>query len=46
MIRRETADYIRQLLVWVRRLSFSSLVAAIYREFPDMKENSVFKEAQ
>ncbi len=29
---------------WVRKQSFASLVSAIYREYPDMRVNSVFRE--
>jgi uncharacterized protein len=29
---------------WVRSLRFDQLVAAIYREYPEMKVNSVFKQ--
>ncbi|MDE0384397.1 MAG: hypothetical protein OXI22_10975 [Defluviicoccus sp.] len=36
--------YIRRLAEWVLSLSFSQLVSAIYKEFPDMRENSVFQE--
>lgn len=39
----EQADYIRELSQFVRSLSFAQLVSAIYREFPDMKTNSVFR---
>lgn len=35
--------YIRQLSSFVRRLSFSQLVRAVYQEYPEMKENSVFR---
>jgi uncharacterized protein len=35
--------YIREAADWVRRLSFSQLVAAIYRAFPEMKVNSIFR---
>lgn len=37
------ANYIRELSKFVRSLSFAELVSAIYREFPDMKANSIFK---
>ena len=39
-----TRDYITQLSSWVRALSFAELVGAIYRAYPDMRENSVFQE--
>jgi hypothetical protein len=35
--------YIGRLSAWVRGLSFPALVTAIYREFPDMRANSVFQ---
>lgn len=37
-----TAEYIGRLAAWVRSLSFAQLVSAIYRDFPEMKVNSVF----
>jgi uncharacterized protein len=36
-------EYLKELSSWVRSLSFSQLVSAIYKEYPDMKVNSVFK---
>jgi uncharacterized protein YwgA len=36
-------SYIEQAARWVRRLSFQQLVAAIYKRYPDMKVNSVFR---
>jgi hypothetical protein len=36
--------YIRRLSAWVRSLSFTQLVSAVYKEFPDMRENSVFRD--
>jgi hypothetical protein len=36
-------SYIEQAAEWVRGLSFSQLVAAIYSRYPDMKVNSVFR---
>lgn len=36
--------YVQQLSHWVRSLSFQQLVSAIYRDFPEMKENSVFQD--
>jgi hypothetical protein len=38
-----TADYIRRLSAWVRGLSFSELVSAIYRAFPEMRAKGVFQ---
>jgi uncharacterized protein YwgA len=36
-------DYLRQLSDWVRKQSFTSLVASVYKAFPEMKVNSVFR---
>lgn len=38
------SDYFRQLGSWIASLGFAQLVSAIYREFPDMRVNSVFRE--
>jgi uncharacterized protein len=38
------SDYIARLSSWLRGLSFQELVSAVYREFPEMKKNSVFQE--
>ena len=35
--------YIAEVSQFVRSLSFSALVAAIYKAYPDMRENSVFR---
>jgi uncharacterized protein YwgA len=35
-------EFVRQTVEWVRRLRFDQLVAAIYREYPEMKANSIF----
>ena len=37
-----TADYIRRVADYVHRLSFNQLVRAIYKEYPEMAQNSVF----
>lgn len=37
------AEYIKQLAVWVQSLSFSELVSSVYKAYPDMKVNSVFR---
>lgn len=37
-------DFITKVSAFVRRLSFAELVSAIYREYPEMKANSVFRE--
>ena len=36
--------FIKELSEFVRSLSFAELVAAIYKAYPEMKANSVFKE--
>ncbi len=36
--------YVGELVAWVQRLSFTQLVSAIYKEYPEMKANSVFRE--
>lgn len=38
-----SADYIRELSAWVRRLSFADLVSSIYSEYPEMREHSIFQ---
>jgi hypothetical protein len=37
------AAYIRKLSAWVRSLAFAQLVSAIYKEYPEMQVNSVFR---
>jgi uncharacterized protein YwgA len=37
------ADYLRSLSRWVRSVSFADLVSAIYKEYPDMRANSIFR---
>jgi len=36
-------DYIKQLSIFVRSLSFGDLVSAVYKAYPEMRVNSVFK---
>lgn len=36
-------DYMRRAVSFVRSVSFSELVSAIYKAYPEMKVNSVFK---
>ena len=36
--------YVSEVAEYVRRLSFAQLVSAIYKQYPEMKENSVFRE--
>jgi hypothetical protein len=38
-----TADYIRQLAAWVRRVSFEVLLGTIFDEYPEMKVRAVFQ---
>lgn len=35
--------YIRDIVNWLKDLSFTELVSAIYRHYPEMKVNSVFR---
>jgi uncharacterized protein YwgA len=37
-------DYLQRVSAWVRSLSFAELVGAIYKQYPDMKANSVFRD--
>ncbi len=37
-------SYFTRAASWVLGLSFQQLVAAIYNRYPDMKENSIFRE--
>ena len=39
----DTQDFFRRASEFVRAHSFSSLVAAIYKAFPEMRANSVFQ---
>ena len=41
---KDTGKYLRALSSWVRSLSFSKLVSAIYKEYPEMKQNSIFNK--
>lgn len=36
-------EFARQVVQWTMNLSFNQLVSAVYKEYPDMKVNSVFK---
>lgn len=40
----EVSGYISQLAKFVRDLGFAQLVSSIYKAFPEMKANSVFRE--
>jgi hypothetical protein len=39
----ETVSYMRKLSEFVRKLPFAELVGAIYKAYPEMKVNSVFR---
>ena len=39
-----TQQYIKELVHFVRSLSFAELVSAIYQEYPEMRAKSVFVE--
>ncbi len=39
----EISEYIQRLSKWVASLSFAELVSAIYRDYPHMRVNSVFR---
>jgi len=36
-------DYLMRVSAWVRSLSFAELVGSIYKQYPSMKANSVFR---
>lgn len=38
----KAAGYIKELSSFVRSLSFAELISVIYKEYPEMKKNSVF----
>lgn len=38
--------YARDVVSWMRQLSFTQLVSAIYSEYPEMQANSVFRPAR
>lgn len=40
----QARDYITRAVGFVQSLSFSQLVAAIYRAYPEMRANSVFQD--
>lgn len=37
-------DYMAKVANWVRSLSFAQLVGSIYNAYPEMKENSIFRD--
>lgn len=41
---RSAREYLSQITNWVRSLTFSQLVSAIYRSYPEMKANSIFQQ--
>ena len=41
----ETSGYVHAVSQFVRQLGFAELVSAIYKAYPEMKVNSVFREA-
>lgn len=43
-VAREFSDYIDAVVKWVKSLTFSGLLQAIYTKYPEMRENSVFQE--
>jgi hypothetical protein len=40
---RRAVDYINKVSTFVRSLSFEDLISAIYKAYPEMRENSVFR---
>jgi len=42
LLRPEAQDFINRTTTFVRSLSFTKLVASIYKAYPEMRENSVF----
>lgn len=40
----EITSFLDNIVSWVSSLPFNTLVSAIYKFYPDMKKNSVFKE--
>lgn len=40
---KRAADYVRSVSEFVRRLSFAELVSSVYKAYPEMKANSVFR---
>ena len=40
----DVTAYLDKVVTWVGALSFTALVKAIYRDYPDMKANSVFRD--
>ena len=42
-LNKKAIEYIKILSLFVRSLSFAELVSTIYKEFPEMKKNSIFE---
>lgn len=40
----EVVSYLEKLVVWVKSLSFTQLVSAVYKKFPEYKVNSIFEQ--
>ena len=40
----QAKDYLRRVVEWAARLSFSALVRSVYESFPEMRANSVFND--
>lgn len=40
----DSREKVNKLSIFVRQLTFSELVSAIYNAYPEMKQNSVFKD--
>lgn len=41
----KASEYIRRASAFIRDLSFSQLVSSIYKAYPEMRQNSVFRPA-
>lgn len=41
---KEAQDYIKKISAFVRSLTFTQLVSAVYKAYPEMRANSVFQE--
>lgn len=40
----EVNDFLEKIVAYTQSVTFNQLVTSIYQEFPEMKENSVFKD--
>lgn len=40
----QAASYLDEVVQWTQRLPFDVLISAIYKAYPDMKVNSVFRD--